>query len=473
MSYLDDVFKQTANDGYFDFTRCQRPNGTIYGTSGRCRSGTEIGAKEAPAAQKPAKLGGAKVGSEKRLLTLSVDQLKQLRNDPRLYDYQKQKIDSIITKKGSQSTKSEPKTESKGGKTREERKADLRDRLKRLEEGQYNKTLFEVNASYKSMQQFVKLPGMNTPENMAALTAMRALRMKMVNAEIAKFRSKSQAKTEGLANSPKYEKTPGSAKPLAAGKLGEKAREYLSLKKAVEERQKKLDELEKLPWEERKAKGYQKLDDEQIGDKGAMIRLSRERDFIELGKIYEGQGYNAKPELVAKRSDLEKRNDLLRQPDGKPLILYRGVSQEEFADQFRGVGSTGGTHYPGQGIYGNGTYAASAPPRGGDETAARKTAKDYTGWEGTPAMITAFGLRKDANVVNFTDGDYVKRVEAYGRWDTDIKAQASQKTGLPINDTGHAAAIMGVHAYRVPMDTEDYWVVLNRGAVVAAADAQY
>lgn len=88
-------------------------------------------------------------------------------------------------------------------------------------------------------------------------------------------------------------------------------------------------------------------------------------------------------------------------------------------------------------------------------------------------MITAFGLRKDANVVNFTDGDYVKRVDAYGRWDTDIKAQASQKTGLPINDTGHAAAIMGVHAYRVPMDTEDYWVVLNRGAVVAAADAQY
>lgn len=31
-----------------DFTRCMRPNGSHYGTSGKCRKGTEVGEKEKP-----------------------------------------------------------------------------------------------------------------------------------------------------------------------------------------------------------------------------------------------------------------------------------------------------------------------------------------------------------------------------------------------------------------------------------------
>jgi hypothetical protein len=50
----------------FDFTRCQRPNGTFYGTKGKCKKGTEVGAKEVKKLDKE-KLRGA-----------TYDQLKQL-----------------------------------------------------------------------------------------------------------------------------------------------------------------------------------------------------------------------------------------------------------------------------------------------------------------------------------------------------------------------------------------------------------
>jgi hypothetical protein len=478
MNYLEEVFRQTADGGYFDFARCQRADGSFYGTSGKCRQGNEVGAKEvqaaksakaAPVAPKAGKLGGAKVGTTKSLQALSLSQLKQLREDPRLYKYQQQKIDDIIAKKGGEGAKPTTKRDAAA---REERRADIRERVKIQEGSKYNKTLEDVDRSYKLMRDFVKHPGMDTPENRAALTAMRALRMKMVYAQIQKFRATAKAKTEGLANSPKYEKVPGSSKPADPAKLGEKVREYLALKRDAEARQKQLDELAKLPWEERKNKGYQEIDDLHSMSVGAMTRLSRQRDFLDLKTIYEAQGYNAKPELVAKRSDLEKRTDLITRDNGKPLIMYRGVMAEEFADQFRGVGPNGGNHFAGTGIFGNGTYAASAPPKGDDITA-QKTAKEYAGWGGTPAMITAFGLRRDANVVDFNQGSSVERQNAFGSWATDIRSSASQRTGLPVEDIGHAAAIMGVHAYRVPQDdNEDYWVILNRGAVVAAADAQ-
>jgi hypothetical protein len=472
MNYLEEVFRQTADGGYFDFTRCQRPSGTFYGTAGQCKSGDEVGPAEQPAAAPKAKSGGVKVGTEKRLMALSVGQLKQLREDPRLYDYQKKKIDDILAKKGGESAKPEPKAEKKDWYTREKHKADLRKRIKEKEESKYYQTLADVDLTYKSMRDFLKSPGMDTPENRAAVTAMRALRMKMVYAEIEKYRASAKGKAAALTNSPKYDKIPGSDKPVSVDQLGDNVNKYLSLQKAVNERQKKLDALEKLPWEEKKAKGYQKLDDEQMRDNGAMISLSRQRDFIELSKIYEAQGFNAKPELVAKRSDLEKRNDLITRDNGKPLIMYRGVLSEEFADQFRGVGKDGGTHFAGQGIFGNGTYAASATPKS-DDVSAQKTAKEYSGWNSTPAHITAFGIRKDANVVDFNQGSSAERSAAFNQWYARTLDQASRKTGLPVNDLGHAAAILGIHAYRVPQDEkEDYWVILNRGALVAAADSQ-
>jgi hypothetical protein len=453
MGYLNDVFKQTADGGYFDFARCQRADGTFYGTAGRCKLGSEV--------------GGVKVGTEKKLMGLTVDQLEKLAEDKRLYKYQRDKIKAVLDKKLAGAKQPDKKTQD-----RKARREDLIERIKIQEKSKYNATLADVDRQYKMMREFIKYPGMDTPENRAAVTAIRALRMKMAYADIEKFRAKAKAKTEGLENSPQYAKTPGSTKPVDPTKLGEKAKEYLELKKATEARQRQLNELEKLPYDERVKKGYRDIDDLHSMSLGAMTRLSRQRDFIELDKIYEAQGYNAKPELVAKRADLEKRNDLITNNNGKPLIMYRGVLSEEFADQFRGVGKDGGTHFAGKGIFGNGTYAASATPKG-DDIQAQKTAKEYAGWGATPPMVTAFGLRKDANVVDFNSGPMEKRYDDFSRWATDIKSSASQKTGLPVEDIGHAAAIMGVHAYRVPQDEkEDYWVILNRGAVVAAADAQ-
>jgi len=52
---LDVFFSETANEGYMDFARCQRADGSVYGTSGQCRQGKEVGAKEEkPKAKKSA-----------------------------------------------------------------------------------------------------------------------------------------------------------------------------------------------------------------------------------------------------------------------------------------------------------------------------------------------------------------------------------------------------------------------------------
>ena len=53
-------FSEYAQDA-LDFARCQRPDGSFYGTSGVCRKGAETGAKEKEAkAAKPAKAPSAK-----------------------------------------------------------------------------------------------------------------------------------------------------------------------------------------------------------------------------------------------------------------------------------------------------------------------------------------------------------------------------------------------------------------------------
>lgn len=42
-----------AEGDSYDFTRCVRPDGSVYGTGGRCRKGTETGAKESSAPVAP------------------------------------------------------------------------------------------------------------------------------------------------------------------------------------------------------------------------------------------------------------------------------------------------------------------------------------------------------------------------------------------------------------------------------------
>ena len=593
MNYLEEVFRQTADGGYFDFARCQRADGTFYGTSGKCRSGDPVGAREvqaaksakaAPGTQKPAKLGGAKVGSDKRLLALSVSQLKQLREDPRLYDYQKKKLDSIIAKKGSETTtaaaktarpvdqkvakkvekameaapkktaaqewaerkrllevekqareyvrdqyakelghrpavigkeanelhrrfkanglmsddaftkaeiklwKEEPAEMKKNRLDRAERerqeglkmsKADRRKaiakEIENIPNQWYGQDISSVTRSIETLKGFMKEPSLDTIENRNKLVALRAYRMKLVHTALEKQKALGLGAQEAVKNSPTYTKTPGATKPMSANKLGPKVQEYIEKKKEVDQLEKKLKELEKLPWEERKSKGYQAMDDRRMLLNGELTRLQRQRDFIKLDEIYKAQRYDEKPVIVATRGDLTRRDDIMKRADGEPLILYRGVTGQEFADQYRGLGCNGGVHYPGEGIYGNGTYAAGTPSgKGTNDKVAQKTARDYAGsGEGQEQRVTAFAFRKDANVKTFEGATQSERFDNYAEWQRNLMQEASRRTGVPVNDTGHAAAIMGVHAYQVPQGyDEDYFVILNRGATIQAVDAQ-
>ena len=60
--------------------------------------------------------------------------------------------------------------------------------------------------------------------------------------------------------------------------------------------------------------------------------------------------YNKKPTRVKNIDELKKRTDVVKAADGENLIIYRGVTDEKFANQFKGVGKKVSDHYAGEGI---------------------------------------------------------------------------------------------------------------------------
>lgn len=54
-----------SEEGTYDFARCMRPDGTYYGTRGKCRKGSEAGAAPAPG-EKAFQGSGGKVGKSKK-----------------------------------------------------------------------------------------------------------------------------------------------------------------------------------------------------------------------------------------------------------------------------------------------------------------------------------------------------------------------------------------------------------------------
>jgi hypothetical protein len=356
-----------------------------------------------------------------------------------------------------------------------ERRKAIAKEIAELPEKWYGKDIDSVTRSIQTLKGFMKESSLDTIENRNKLVALRAYRMKLVHAQLEKRKALGTSAQEAVKNSPTYAKTPGSTKPMSASKLGPQVQEWISKKAEEEKLTKQLEKLEKLPWEERKAKGYQQLDDRRDVIRGELIRLQRQRDFIKLDEIYKAQGYDEKPVIVATRGDLARRDDIMKRADGEPLILYRGVTEQKFADQFRGLGSEGGIHYPGEGIYGNGTYAAATPSGGGkNDRVAQHTARSYAGSaEGNEQRVTAFAFRNDAVVKTFEGATQSERFDNYAEWQRGIMQEATKRIGAPVYDTGHAAAIMGVHAYQVPQGyEEDYFVILNRGATIQAVDSQ-
>lgn len=85
-------FNELAQE-VWDFTRCQRPNGTFYGTAGKCKSGDAVGAKE-KAEAKPKKTKAAAA-----LEKATPEQLEKLKSHPKVTPAQKAKLDKAIAEK--------------------------------------------------------------------------------------------------------------------------------------------------------------------------------------------------------------------------------------------------------------------------------------------------------------------------------------------------------------------------------------
>jgi hypothetical protein len=190
---------------------------------------------------------------------------------------------------------------------------------------------------------------------------------------------------------------------------------------------------------------------------------------ISLGSIYQQQGFNAKPEMVRRVEDLEKREDILRDEQGKPLIGFRGLSHSKYAEEFR----SGDQHFPGKGINGNGSYSALQPPsrdteRYGDPyESSRKEAKAY-GDITDKRSVVAFAVRKDARIADFSQNESAQ--ETYNRKKAIIE-EARTTTGMRFHDVGEAAAAMGYDGMMVSAYSDrKHFVFFNRGAVIVAAE---
>ena len=223
--------------------------------------------------------------------------------------------------------------------------------------------------------------------------------------------------------------------------------------------------------------------------------------------------YNKKPTRVKNIDELKKRTDVVKAADGENLIIYRGVTDEKFANQFKGVGTKGSEHYAGNGIYGNGTYAAARNINGPKSIVnkanndALNIAKQYAGEDPeyniklskaqTQSRVTAFALRKDANIKTWKAGSSVKTTrksqfhagpdgdwytENFLTWRKETIAKAEKLTGLKYESVGEAATALGIDAYQIPLpltemdevtgvitrSTMDYWVILNRSAIIVS-----
>lgn len=223
--------------------------------------------------------------------------------------------------------------------------------------------------------------------------------------------------------------------------------------------------------------------------------------------------YNKKPIRVKNIDELKKRTDVVKAADGENLIIYRGVTDEKFANQFKGVGKKASDHYAGEGIYGNGTYAAARNIHGPKSIVnkanndALNIAKEYAGEDPEfniklskgqiNKRVTAFALRKDANVKTWKAGSSVKTTrksqfhagpdgdwytENFLTWRKETIKKAEKLTGLKYDSVGEAATALGIDAYQIPLpltemdevtgvitrSTMDYWVILNRSAIIVS-----
>lgn len=191
--------------------------------------------------------------------------------------------------------------------------------------------------------------------------------------------------------------------------------------------------------------------------------VNRAEDMF-LHDLQARQGFSELPEVVRRDAfDAMLARGELKQE------LFRGVEGAHFTD-----GYLYGEHFAGNGVFGNGTYT----------TTALDTAYGYSRGEDT---VMRLALRADANVIELED---IRRLKG--------KLQEAANAGISgsglsqdefmemidviydwLDDEGRLATALGYDAIHVPIKAkagalgapgrkaEDYFVILNRGKVVA------
>jgi len=263
--------------------------------------------------------------------------------------------------------------------------------------------------------------------------------------------------------------------------------------------------------------GYGDTDDMIDNLKQGLKPTDKKRNlYANLEYMYWRQGFNKKPKLVNTVKDLKDSKQLLKGADGENLIMFRGVNRKNYTDQFKGTGKNGDIHFGGEGIYGRGTYSAARSNHGTKAVInksnkealelAQSYGKDYAADKFPENLlderVTAFGLRKDAKIKTWKKGSTLKEgggldkftarpnskfyETEYKAWEKATIAEAEKLTGMEFKDVGAANAALGVDAYQVPLPTVflddktkkvtvasmDYWVILNRSAIVVSKSAK-
>ena len=277
-----------------------------------------------------------------------------------------------------------------------------------------------------------------------------------------------------------------------------------------------LTDLKKFREHERKIQISRGIKNPSTGPIDAKIErlekgLSIERAIDKNSPMYNDylfwkQGFNKRPDRVKNIKALKDRTDLVKGADGENLLVYRGVSNDKWSDEFKGIGKTGDYYYQGNGIYGNGSYAASRNIHGtkamvkqGNQNAF-DLAENYTSSYGSTVTaaekkkrITAFGIKKGANLKTWDKGASTKSLKGahafpdsdwyrttFKNWENETIAKATKLTGYKVNTVGEACTILGIDGYQVPLPLVDevgdklvhwnldYWVILNRSAIVVS-----
>lgn len=180
-----------------------------------------------------------------------------------------------------------------------------------------------------------------------------------------------------------------------------------------------------------------------------------EQGDVRMEMLAQAQGFDAKPQVVDENA-LEKYASENNVP-----ILYRGVTNQQYAEEFKD-----GKYWAGKGLLSNGTYTAYDPTtieKRGVESTGKNVASQYTGQNGT---IMKMCLDKDAKIVNYEDLE--KEMAAWHREYQETGKDFNYRVSNMLSDPGKFAMAKGYDAIDVRNEEMKNWgmmIILNRGKV--------